>query len=805
MHNHREILKKTLSIALSAVLVGGMVSAMPALGAKSEMTVNAASPISINKTNVTLYALEDWAEEYISIPSQLDQTFQLKVTGASSVTYSVDDDEIVEVSKDGLITPKVEIFYWYGWVGTSSKQSDKEPDYISHDYHYGTTTVRVKADDKEFDVEVTLVDYANYYAEQIMDDYISKNISADMSTEEKLNKIAQFVADRDYSVDYQSAAGLIISGGGDCWASTNTVIKMARKIGLSAWGKSRNRDRGAGSGHRNAMVFDGTDYYEVEAGISGKAPRPYFVQKRETLFRYRYNDQYDGYEIYQYDGETVPEELIIPDTINGTPVTVIGDYFVSQSETVKRIQLPSGIKSIGRNAFTSCIDLESLNIPASVEEIGKFSFTDCSSLKNVDASGRYKFINGAIYKDDRILIAVPNASSVTIPSGINEIYDYAFYYNSNIKSVTLPASVEKLGEGVFAYCTNLEKVEIKGNHLKEMSDYIFAYSSLQYVVLPKSVTTIGKMIHLGIDDFTIVGVKGSAAETYASENNITFVEPLENQNSGISKTVINAGASVTVTADFKNGKAPYRYLYAYQKDGGSWTTVKNYSSASSAKITLPSAGNYKVRVKCQDTNGMIVNKDFDVKVNDQLINSSSINQTSAVLGQSFRLTGKASGGTGGHTYAVYYKQASQTSWTKAQDYQSSITAKVTPKAATTYTIRVKAKDSDGNITNKDFTVKVIAKLENNSTINKTSIDLGQSFRLTGKAKGGEGGYTYAVYYKQKTQTTWTKAQDYQSSVTALVIPKAATDYTIRVKLKDANGTVVNKDFEVTVSKAKKSS
>lgn len=49
-----------------------------------------------------------------------------------------------------------------------------------------------------------------------------------MSTYEKINIIAKFVAERDYDDGYSSYAGLIIAGGGDCWASTDAIIYMSK-------------------------------------------------------------------------------------------------------------------------------------------------------------------------------------------------------------------------------------------------------------------------------------------------------------------------------------------------------------------------------------------------------------------------------------------------------------------------------------------------------------------------------------------------------------------------------------------------
>ena len=78
--------------------------------------------------------------------------------------------------------------------------------------------------------------------------------------------------------------------------------------------------------------------------------------------------------------------------------------------------------------------------------------------------------------------------------------------------------------------------------------------------------------------------------------------------------------------------------------------------------------------------------------------------------------------------------------------------------------------------------------------------LGSNVKVTASATGGKTPYQYAVYYKQTSQTSWTCAQSYGTNTTLTITPKAATTYTVRVKVKDAAGTIVNKDHKITVTK-----
>lgn len=82
----------------------------------------------------------------------------------------------MNISSNGLITPKINTYYWYGNYGTTVEEPNKTPTKITKDIEYGESTIIVCADDVEFEVKVNVVDYSDVYAEKIMDDYVSKNI-----------------------------------------------------------------------------------------------------------------------------------------------------------------------------------------------------------------------------------------------------------------------------------------------------------------------------------------------------------------------------------------------------------------------------------------------------------------------------------------------------------------------------------------------------------------------------------------------------------------------------------------------------
>lgn len=61
----------------------------------------------------------------------------------------------------------------------------------------------------------------------------------------------------------------------------------------------------------------------------------------------------------------------------------LSDHVFKDCTALKRIAIPSSVKSIGISAFYGCTALQDLTVPESVEKIGGYAFCGCSSLKDL--------------------------------------------------------------------------------------------------------------------------------------------------------------------------------------------------------------------------------------------------------------------------------------------------------------------------------------------------------------------------------------------------------------------------------------
>lgn len=543
--------KQFLSAVLALALAVGPAAALPEgafSGAGSAITAEAAS-VSINSTDVTLYFLSPSYEDVLTMPSSLLTQFQLNVTGASKVKYSVGTGNAsVKVSDTGLIEVDPDVTYWYSsgggfsW-GSSTPQEGQEPSSISYDIDEGTRSIIVNADGTNYTVNVTLIEYSNYWYKEQLKQYAKENIKDSMTDLEKLRAIAAYPASFDYNYRYQGGKSMLLYGGGDCWASTNLIVDLCEVLGIKAWGRNANKDGGAGSGHMNAVAELNGKLYILEAGYSGSAPRSYDVYEKSSSFSY--TSVTGGVEIYQYDGDPDITELEIPSMIDGKKVVSVGEQCFWRSASIRdnltSVKLPDTVTKIGDSAFFYCENLEYVYLPYALSTIGNNAFNSCPKLKSVDISELNPFFtckDGVIYDKDFTKAVVGLAvSEVSLPSTVKVIGNQSFRDNSTLKTINVPASVEEIEEGAF-YGSGLEEFNISGDNLKTIGQYAFARCySLPSIRLGKAVESIDEGLTStgseGQHTNTVIRCyENSAAHKYATDNDLPFEFISENVLSG---------------------------------------------------------------------------------------------------------------------------------------------------------------------------------------------------------------------------------------------------------------------------------
>ena len=105
-------------------------------------------------------------------------------------------------------------------------------------------------------------------------------------------------------------------------------------------------------------------------------------------FGFGYIEENGYITIVSYNGKST--ELIIPASINGSPVVHIADNAFENTPLVS-VSIPETLKSIGWFAFSDCSDLERIIIPKNVTEIGYSAFSNTRDLVIYAPKGSYAY------------------------------------------------------------------------------------------------------------------------------------------------------------------------------------------------------------------------------------------------------------------------------------------------------------------------------------------------------------------------------------------------------------------------------
>ncbi len=568
----------------------------------------------------------------------------------------------------------------------------------------------------------------------------------------------------------------------------------------------------------------------IDFGITASA-----ADNKDGDISFSYTDNDDGTVTitgYSYSGSDSYYDVIIPSKIDNKTVTDIAQNVFYENCSITGVTLPDTMTKIGANTFMYCESLRSIYIPDSVKVIGNRAFYGCVSLKDlvipdsVTTIGDGAFLacsgladkNGFIIIRNELFDYIGNEKEVVIPDGVKVVGEYAFSDNKNITSVIIPDGVTAIMSSALRYCPNLRYVKIPDGVTSIGSSAFFYSKNLKSVTIPGSVNKIedkalgyafdSSVNYTKVEDFTIYGIKNSAANKYADKNGFKFVpiyeSPLTN-NSTVSTTKTTVNTAVTIYGKASGGTEQFQFEYSYKKSADSrWTKISGYSSAVSAVFKPAAADTYSLKADVKDSDGTIVSKEFSVYVKNELINNSTINRDSMMTNESAVLTASAEGGKPSYTYAYQYKKSSDTKWTTIKDYSTSESVSLNIPTPGTYTARVSVKDSDGDIAAKEFSINVnpIPALENLSSVSTSIITKGEEVALTGTAQGGIAPYTYAYYYKKAADSSWTKivsinGSAYSTLSSVSFTPDSSCAYNVRINVKDSLGSRVIKDFTLT--------
>ena len=188
-------------------------------------------------------------------------------------------------------------------------------------------------------------------------------------------------------------------------------------------------------------------------------------------------------------------EINIPRTIDGKTVVEIANNAFKNKTTVTKVVVPSTVTEIGVAAFQSTPNLKEVRLSKNLNELSDEAFFN-SGLESIKIPAGVDSITDSCFEN------CPSLETVTFSKGLKTLGENAFKSCISLKTVVLPDGLESLGGSTFVGCINLESVTIPASCTTFVDDEIFKDCDLTKL--------------------TIKGEAGSAAQTYAENNGITF-------------------------------------------------------------------------------------------------------------------------------------------------------------------------------------------------------------------------------------------------------------------------------------------
>lgn len=179
-----------------------------------------------------------------------------------------------------------------------------------------------------------------------------------------------------------------------------------------------------------------------------------YAEEAETPVEFEYTIYESRNEVHleEYTGDNDATEVVIPDMIEGVPVTYLGRELFADMQNLEKVVLPSGLIEIAGGAFDGCIslktmegfrdDVEYILVNAPVSET--FGDTPWYQNKVEEAGNKPVMIGTTVYDLTHC------SGAVTIPKGATTIPEVALQekYNEKtrktaveITSILLPATM----------------------------------------------------------------------------------------------------------------------------------------------------------------------------------------------------------------------------------------------------------------------------------------------------------------------------------------------------------------------------
>lgn len=221
---------------------------------------------------------------------------------------------------------------------------------------------------------------------------------------------------------------------------------------------------------------------------------------------YTYSVKDDEVTITKYTGDA--KDIRIPETIEGMPVTKIGDR-AFENKNLTSVEFPDSVTFIGFRAFFNN-ELTEIKLSKELKSIKSSSFA-YNQLSKVTLPNKLEYIHSEAFYNNQI-------KTIKFPSTIKSIASAAFQKN-NLTKLVLPKSIKKIYRSSFAD-NQLTSLTIPSS-VTLIQNGAFSNNELTHLTIPK---TLHKILEKAFSNNQLQSVNVLGTETIIL-NNVFSLNP----------------------------------------------------------------------------------------------------------------------------------------------------------------------------------------------------------------------------------------------------------------------------------------
>lgn len=204
---------------------------------------------------------------------------------------------------------------------------------------------------------------------------------------------------------------------------------------------------------------------------------------------------------YEIGNKTISGDVVIPNCIDGAPVTQISALGFEGNDKITSVKIPDSVTTISSQAFMNCTGLTTIQLPKTVAAIPYGAFQGCENLSSILIPSSVRMIDSEAFAGCASLTAVNFEEG----SQCTRIGDYAFA-ESGIRSLVLPEGLKVIEMASFGDCSQLSGKVTIPRSVTAIEALAFAEcGSLDELFVPKTVISIEEDAFANVPHITYSG------------------------------------------------------------------------------------------------------------------------------------------------------------------------------------------------------------------------------------------------------------------------------------------------------------